>query len=204
MNAARTLLLSTLATASLLAFPKLGGMAAANPGVQKCVDASGTVSYTDGTCGAMGVAVALPGHLARIVEENEAAIGYDAQVSVSAPSTLGPRSAQSGCARNPAQLQSDIGYAFASRDLNRIAGNYHWVGLGHRDARGILGKLETMAETRIARSDFIGGAAGQSFATSALQSGDAGNVGLLRIALADGTPMQMQVTRYRGCFFARF
>lgn len=205
MNAARTLLLSALATACLLAFPKLGGLLDAKASVQKCVGADGSVTYTDGACGALGAPVALPQHLARSVAANEASsIDYDEGGSVSAPARLGPRSAQAGCARSPQQLQADLGYAFASRDINRIAGNYHWVGLNQRDARGILGKLESMAKERVARSELFGSGLGTAFAGAAAPLADAGSAGFLQIALANGSPVQMQVTRYRGCYFARF
>lgn len=205
MNAARTLLVSALATACLIAFPKLGGFGDANASIQKCVSPDGTVSYTDGACGAMGSPAALPAHLARAIDnEADATIEYDANGSVTAPTRLGPRSALAGCARNPDQLQADIGYAFASRDLNRIAGNYHWVGLSHRDARGILGKLERMANDRIVRSQLFEAGLGDAFATAPQSDDGASTAGYLQLALANGSPIQMKVTQYRGCYFASF
>lgn len=205
MNAARSLLITAIATACMIALPKVGGMGDAQAGVQKCVGADGAVTYTDGACGTMGSPTALPTHIARAVaKEAESTIEYDAGGSISAPSRLGPRSSQAGCARSPDQLQADIGYAFASRDVNRIASNYHWVGLNHRDARGILGKLESMADDRVIRSELFGSGLGQAFVDASPTSGDAANAGFLQIALANGTPIQMQVTQYRGCYFARF
>ena len=205
MNAARALLLTAIATASLIALPKMGGMGEAQAGVQKCVGSDGSLTYTDVACGAMGSPVALPSHVARAVaNEADATIEYDASGSVTAPSSLGPRSAQAGCARSPDQLQADIGYAFASRDVNRMASNYHWTGLSHRDARSILGKLENIAEERVIRSELFGSGLGQAFADASPVSGDTANAGFLQIDLADGTPIQMQVTQYRGCYFARF
>ena len=205
MNAARTLMLSALATACLVAFPQLGALGNANAGVQKCVSADGSVSYTDGACGSMGQPQALPAHLARsIASDAVSTIEYDANGSVSAPSRLSPRSAQAGCARTPDQLQADLGYAFASRDVNRIAGNYHWVGLNQGDARGIIGKLESMADDRVVRSELFEAGLGSSFASSNSSTDASNTAGYLQLALANGTPIQMKVTQYRGCYFASF
>ncbi len=205
MKLTHTLLLSAIATVCLLSLLKLGGMGEAHAGVQKCVGTDGAVTYTDGACGTIGTPVALPMDVARAVaNEADTTIEYDASGSVTAPSRLGPRSPQAGCARSPDQLQADIGYAFASRDVNRIAGNYHWVGLNQRDARVILSKLESIADDRVIRSELFASDLVQAFTNTPLASGDLANAGFLQLALANGTPIQMQVTQYRGCYFARF
>lgn len=200
MNATRSFVPALLASAGLAGLLALGATGTADAGVQKCVGNDGAVSYTDGACGAAGAPVALPAGLARAVIASETGnFGYDMDGSAGAPVGLGPRKTSSGCARSPEQLQADIGYAFASRDINRIAGNYHWVGMGHKDARLILDRLEGMARERVSRSQYLNAGLGSAFET-----GSADSAGFLQLAMSGGSPVQMRVTRYQGCYFARF
>ncbi len=203
MNAIRATLASAIATACLLSIPALGGLGSASASVQKCVAGDGSVTYTDGPCASSASRVALPMHVAKAIarEDSAADLQYDANGAVGAPVGLGPRPAKSGCSRSPQQLQADLGYAFASRDINRISENYHWVGLNQRDARGILSRLESMARERVASSNLTELGALTAFAPSP-SAGD--TTGYLQLALANGSPVQMQVTEYRGCYFARF
>lgn len=202
MNARRITFSSFVATAGLAGIFALGALGTADAGVQKCMGKDGSVTYTDGLCAASASPVALPAALANAVAANEGdGFGYDTDGNTGAPVGLGPRNSASGCARTPEQLQADIGYAFASRDINRIAGNYHWVGMNQRDARGILNRLESMARERVAETRYIDASLGSAFATAHFASD---NAGFMQLALSSGSPVQMKVTRYKGCYFARF
>ena len=115
---------------------------------------------------------------------------------------MGPRSGKAGCARTPQQLQADLGFAFASRDVNRMSESYHWIGLNQADAKGILARLESMSRDRVASSNLMEIGPMSAFATATDAHG--APVGYLQLALANGSPVQMQVTEVRGCYFARF
>lgn len=202
MNAQRLTVSTLVASAGLAGILALGALGTADASVQKCMGKDGSVTYTDGVCAASTLPVAMPAALARSVTGNdEGGFGYDVDGSAGAPIGLGPRSKQSGCSRSPEQLQADMGFAFASRDINRIAGNYHWAGLNQRDARGILNRLESMARERVAQTRYIDASLGSAFATAPVSSD---NAGFMQLALAGGSPVQMKVTRYNGCYFARF
>ncbi len=202
MNAYRLSVSTLAASAGLIGLFALGAFGTADASVQKCMGKDGSVTYTDGACAASTSPVAMPAALARAVATpDDGAFGYDMDGSSGAPIGLGPRTKQAGCSRTPEQLQADLGFAFASRDINRIAGNYHWVGLNQRDARGILDRLESMARERVAETRYIDAGFGSAFAT-VHATGD--NAGFMQLALASGSPVQMKVTRYQGCYFARF
>lgn len=203
MNVSRPVLSTLVASAGLIGIFALGALGTADASVQKCMAKDGSVTYTDGACGASASPMALPAGLARAVAANDTGeFGYDADGNAGAPIGLGPRTTQSGCSRSPEQLQADLGYAFASRDINRIAGNYHWVGLNQRDARGILDRLESMSRERVAETRYIDASLGSAFARAT--STTAENAGFLQLALASGSPVQMKVARYHGCYFAQF
>lgn len=203
MNALRATLATAIAATCLLTLPSLGGMASANASVQKCIGKNGSVTYTDGACSAASSPVALPMHVAKVIaRENATNLEYDADGAAGAPIGLGPRNGTAGCARSPQQLQADLGYAFASRDVNRMSESYHWLGLNHKDAKGILSRLESMSRDRVASSNLMQIGPASAFATPVEAKG--APVGYLQLALANGSPVQMQVTEVRGCYFARF
>ena len=203
MNVLRATLSSAIATTCLLALPSLGGMASADASVQKCIGKDGSVTYTDGACAASSSPAALPLHVAKAIAADPASrIEYDADGVSGAPIGLGPRSGKAGCARTPQQLQADLGFAFASRDVNRMSESYHWIGLNQADAKGILAKLEGMSRDRVASSNLMEIGPMSAFATATDAQG--APVGYLQLALANGSPVQMEVTEVRGCYFARF
>lgn len=205
MNVLRASLISAVTSSLLLTVPMLGSVNTAQANVQKCIAPGGEVIYTNVGCDANNASpAAMPSHVARAIAREsvaDAGIGFDVQGNQGAPSGLGPRSRASGCARSPEQLQADFGYAMASRDINRISENYHWVGLSQRDARGILSKLESMAKERVAQTRLLPATGSAFIDGKAVMDGNAGH---LQLALASGSPVQMAVTEYRGCYFAKF
>ncbi len=194
-----TFALSLIATAACLAGDlTLPGVGTVQAGVQKCVSPEGQVTYTDLACAGGQQAAALPKQLASALTSSTDATAWGVPASVE-PATpqRGPRVGGGGCSRSVAELKSDLAFAFASRDINRIAESYHWNGVDQKQARAVLDRLESMSRQRVSGSDYFGAAdLGSAIADDGL--------GQLQWTTAQGSRVPMQVTRQNGCYLARF
>jgi hypothetical protein len=204
----------------------------AGTGIQRCQDSGGATLYTDKPCRALGARpVPLPAELAtRIVRERsheqalstaafdtragamETLVYADASAPLSlasSPPAPARRSVAAGCARTPTQLQMDLRGAFALGDVNRIAESYHWVGVSHRGAMRILDRLQSMARRQVADAEYFNASitSGDGMYASAGDSAIGGSGGILQLTFAGadgGSIADLDVERYRGCYFVRF
>ena len=217
--------LSAIATAVIaLALPWSQSVSASS-GIQRCVASDGTAIYTDRACPAFGAnALPLPGELLGRIAAEEAR-----HADSSAPDTLGAavdamavdamahaaptgrRSPQSGCARSKQQLLTDLRGSFALHNVNRLAESYHWVGKTNRQAQQQMLQLERLADLSLQQARFFDGAIGVGGLDAThmgLQNAARPSTlaGTLQLTLSKGASLQvvdLDVTRYAGCYFAR-
>lgn len=196
-------------------------------GIQRCLAPDGTTLYTDQPCAMHGAtATAIPGELsARLVDAWQAemdaggaATGDSVYVDASLPlprdgqpgmPVVARRSPADGCARSPTQLAMDLQGAFALGDVNRIAESYHWVGMDHQAATGVMQRLErlgrsTLVDTRYHDATIVSGGS----ATWADAGGaPAGGSGVMQLTLSGeggAAVLDLEVLRYEGCYFVHF
>lgn len=102
---------------------------AAAQGIRRCVDAQGMSVFTDRPCSEMN---AVPMQAPPAGEGNLA-------------SGLRGGFSQRGCARSPEDLLDRVRSAVEARDVNRLAGHYHWSGTGSGSGRRLMDALERIA-----------------------------------------------------------
>lgn len=216
--------LSALVTAAVALGLPWSQPVEATSGIQRCEAGDGSVIYTDKACPALGSkALPLPAELLTRIAAEEArysdsnapiALGLQADASTGAAAgaladsgTVGRRAPQSGCARSKQQLVMDMRGSFALHNVNRLAESYHWVGKSNRQAQQQMLQLERMATLSLQQATFFDGVI-----SSGLDAVDAGPVnssglaGTLQLTLAKGASLQvvdLDVTRYAGCYFAK-
>lgn len=199
-------MLAALATPGFAPAQSNGG------GIQRCEAPDGVAIYTDKACSALGaIATPVSGELlTRLVSDNgEDAGGAHAVFGDRRAPAISRRSAASGCARSTTQLSMDLQGAWALGDVNRIAESYHWAGLGTRQARPIMQRLDRLAEQPLWQTHYfdarIGG--GMMQFADASGGGSDGSVGVMQLVLGDGASRRVQdfdVRRYHGCYFVQF
>lgn len=178
-------------------------------GLQRCQGADGIAIYTDRACGKAGKPMPLSGELltriamdrAVVPDGGGAGMYRDASelIPVAVPAR---RSLQGGCARSPKQLEADLMGAFALGDVNRIAESYYWTGMHHRQAMGVMARLDQLSERPLAEAKFLAAWIGSGDTHGDSIPGDAG---LMQLVFA-GDGMQVvdaQVRRHSGCYFIR-
>jgi hypothetical protein len=92
--------------------------------VRRCAGPDGTSIYTDRKCADIGAIDRLP-----------RATGAGAA-----------RLYRTGCSRNLQDLVFEITTAIDSRDVNRLAGVYHWVGMSSRTGYSVMRRLDAIAK----------------------------------------------------------
>ena len=97
--------------------------------INRCTGADGTTIYTDRRCSDVG-AVSTP-------------------QSGAAPGPA-PR-AYRGCPRNVQDLMHEVSTAIDSRDVNRLAGVYHFAGVSHRNGHNVMDRLEVIVQRPLVR-----------------------------------------------------
>lgn len=111
---------------SAFAVPALGAWPqTAQAQVNRCTTDRGTVVFTDRPCAAIGANERLP---------RAAAV----------PGNGGLRRA--GCARNLQDLMYEITSAIDQRDVNRLGGVYHWVGMSAQSGERVLDRLQAIVD----------------------------------------------------------
>jgi hypothetical protein len=107
-----------LLLAVLSAFP-------AQAQVHRCTAADGTQVFTDRRCDELGAVERAP---------------------PPAPSTGGARVHRTSCAHNLRDLTFELTSALDSRDVNRLAGIYHWVGMTSDAADAVMDRLDAIVQ----------------------------------------------------------
>lgn len=92
--------------------------------INRCTGADGTTIYTDRRCSDVG-GVAAPQR--------------------SAAASPAPR-AYRGCPRTMQDLMHEVGTAIDSRDVNRLAGVYHFAGVSHRSGHSVMDRLDAIVQ----------------------------------------------------------
>lgn len=202
--------------AVLLGLAPVASPVHAAPLVQRCESPKGEIIYTDVACAALG-ARPLPMR-GELLNRIEAERGREEGGSAAAERSAGRlsasgqpprlRSPADGCARSATQLAMDLEGAFLIGDLNRVAGSYHWFGIPSQQAQHVFGRLGRMEADTLVQARFYDAAIGGGYA----QLTDAGSPaadgdGIMQLIFEKAGTVQtvdMQVHRYRGCYFVRF
>ena len=120
---------------------------AAAQGIRRCVDAQGTSIFTDRPCSEMNAVpredpAAGPGNLDS---------GYRTVFQGSLQGGFSQRS----CARQPEDLLDRVRSALESRDVNRLAGQYHWTGTGSGSGKRLMDALERIAGQPLLSAELV-------------------------------------------------
>ena len=97
---------------------------AAQAQVRRCAGPDGTLVFTDRKCEDVGATERVP---------RDALAGAG-------------RMYRGGCSRNLQDLIYEMTAAIDSRDVNRLASLYHWVGMSSRGSYGVMGRLDGIAQ----------------------------------------------------------
>lgn len=108
-----------LACCFLACAPMAGGEAQAQ--IRRCLMADGGHVYTDRQCSDLGATERVPRH--SMVQQGGRLIRRD-------------------CSRNLQDLVFELGASIDNRDVNRLAGIYHWPGTSTRGAQAIMARLD--------------------------------------------------------------
>ena len=117
----------------------------ADAAVRRCVAEDGRLIFTDRACeyfGAREVSTAAPADAAAEVDETAAA-SADAPAQEPPLASYGPVAAD--CARTPEALLATLRQRLEARDVNGLAGLYHWPDMGQWSARAVMDRLERIA-----------------------------------------------------------
>lgn len=109
-----------LAAAALAALPH-----ALRAQVNRCTAPDGTSIYTDRDCSALGAVERLP---------------RDREASAQR------RAWRGGCPRSIHALIREMTAAIDARDVNRLAGVYHWPGISSRASHGLMDRLDRVVQ----------------------------------------------------------
>jgi len=124
----------------------------------------------------------------------------DALQDLAAP---GRRSPTTGCARNPAQLATDLHASIALGDVNRIAESYHFAGMSTEAGERVLDRLQRYAGRPVVDSHYYAASIGP-----AAMGDTAAPRGMVQLVLAGrdgaGTSVEFEVERYADCYFVSF
>ena len=97
---------------------------AAQAQVRRCAGPDGTLVFTDRKCEDVGATERVP---------RDALPGAGLKY-------------RGGCSRNLQDLIYEMTAAIDSRDVNRLAALYHWVGISSRGSYGVMGRLDGIAQ----------------------------------------------------------
>ncbi|MDH5834604.1 hypothetical protein [Luteimonas kalidii] len=111
------------ALALLLLLPLVAPASPAHAQIRRCVTDDGSHVYTDRACKDLGATERVP------------------RQGVAEP---GGRHIRRDCSRNLRDLVFELTSAIDGRDVNRLAGIYHWPGTSSRTAYAIMGRLDAI------------------------------------------------------------
>lgn len=183
--------------------------------IQACRTQDGGAVYTDKPCRSIGAqSMPMRGELMnRIVQEQvvEARVSgvevswlpsMDEASMHDAREAIDRRAVAGGCARSPRQLAMDLRGAFALGDVNRVAESFHWVGMSQRAANGTMQRLAKMARRPLIDAQYYG--AWLATSDDAALGGEGGLIQLQFGGRGMATTQDLDVARYRSCWFVRF
>lgn len=110
---------TVLVVAVAVAVRTLTAVPGAQAQIRQCEGADGGTVFTDRSCDAVGAIAAAPG-------------------------TPVTRRLSAGCARNVRQLVWEVSTAIDLRDVNRLAGVYHWTGMSGRNGNAVMERLQAL------------------------------------------------------------
>ena len=110
--------LAGMALAAAMLAPALGWSAPADAQVRQCQGAAGDTVFTDRSCDDVGAVAAVPG------------------------ASITDRRLHNGCARDVRELVWEVSTAIDRRDVNRLAGVYHWTGMSGSSGNSIMERLQ--------------------------------------------------------------
>lgn len=204
----------------------------------RCRAPDGTIGYTDRSCAVFG-AQAVPidadlivriardrAHRARLEASAAGAeAGFDMDSArlvdttavdtgmtdgaMQVPATPGRRSPAAGCARNPAQLATDLHASIALGDVNRIAESYHFAGMSTAAGERVLDRLQDYAGKPVVESHYYAASIGPAPEGDVAAGGSEAAPGVVQLVLggrdgATAAAVDFDVERYAGCYFVSF
>ncbi len=121
----------------------------AGAAVRRCIAADGTTIYTDRPCAHFDARDAAPapepeGNAPALPPRLPGAIPLNA---------YGP--AHADCARTPDALLFTLRRVLEYRDINSLAGLYHWPGMGKYSATAVMDRLEALAAHSDGSADLV-------------------------------------------------
>lgn len=121
----------------------------ASAAVRRCLAEDGTTIFTDRACEHFGAREVVVAPAAPTEAPAEAATTGDADADAHSAVTEPPLSSYgpvaSDCARTPDALVTTLRQLLETRDVNGLAGLYHWHGMGKGGARAVMDRLESLA-----------------------------------------------------------
>ncbi|HMB58151.1 MAG TPA: hypothetical protein VKM35_13205 [Arenimonas sp.] len=124
------LLVSCLAVIVLAAMPGRIAQAQSRDGIHRCVAADGSALFTDRSCEELQATERLP-------------------PPTSAGATGNVHVAVRSCARTREDLADGVRSALDAQDVNRLAGYYHWTGMGTTEAYRLMDRLDSLSRHQI-------------------------------------------------------
>lgn len=178
--------------------------------VRRCIGADGSTIYTDKRCEQLDAQDATPA-------AGPAGAGVQTPVSPANPQAEPPLSsyglASQDCARTPETLLFMVRNALESRDINGLAGLYHWPGMGKWSARAVMDRLETLVTHSDGSAHLIFPDAAfvvldpQAWPNLPPEDPVAISLPMFRVDNPDSIPLsevELRVIRHTGCWWLHF
>jgi hypothetical protein len=115
-------------------------LAQTDTSVRRCIGSDGGVIFTDQPCERLGAKASQPNE--STADAPDAGTHPDLAAGASTPFNTGP--VNQDCARTPEALVEALKAPLQQRDINALAGFYHWPGMGTGSARAVMDRLETL------------------------------------------------------------
>ena len=193
----------------LLCLCTLAAPAAAE--VRRCIAEDGTTIYTDRACEHFQAReLSVPAAPATSTEEAPTA-PQDAPAAEPPLSSYGP--VASDCARTPEALVEALRRRLEARDVNALAGLYHWPGMGKAGAHAVMDRLETLATQSDGAVELVYPEAAfvvldpQAYPGLPPEDPEAVRIGYFHeggLSEAAPAPATLRVIRYAGCWWLHF
>ena len=170
--------------------------ARAEDGIRRCEGADGTTIYTDRQCSDLGA-------MDRKVDlEPAIRTGPPGSLPPAAPAPL----LRTDCARTSDTLLFDLRRHVESRNVNRVAGLYHWVGVGSGNARHVMDRLQRLVDHPPVSIEFVYPEASPVYEDpEAFSNGtppeDPVGVRMLRGELGGEPPVELRLVRNAECWW---
>jgi hypothetical protein len=182
-------------------------LAQTDTSVRRCIGSDGGVIFTDQPCERLGAKTSQPNENA--ADAPDAGTHPDLAAGASTPLNTGP--VNQDCARTPEALVEALKAPLQQRDINALAGFYHWPGMGTGSARAVMDRLETLLAHADGRLELVyPDAAFVVFNPEAFPGIPPEDPIALRLGMAPDTfnplagEVELHVVRASGCWWLRF